>query len=307
MAPKSFNPAKDIPALTGKVIAVTGGSSGLGKETIRQLVQHSPRKVFLAARNETKARGAIKSIIEGLNQRIDIEWIPLDTASLPSVKAAAELIKQRCDRLDVVILNAGIMATPPERSETGHDLQLATNHIGHFLLVKELMPILVKTANHPDADVRIVSVSSEAYNMGPALEKIMSTEKLCAAGPWERYGASKAANILFAAELARRHPQLTSVSLHPGMIKTDLWKHDDQSHSFMKYFMSIFGSFLYRTAEEGAHNQLYLAAGAQQEDLQNGSYYTPVGSAKKNKFATDVAGGKKFWEWTENVLAKAEY
>lgn len=308
MSTTKFNPETEIGSLAGKIILVTGGSSGLGKETIFQLAKHSPQKIYLAARNETKSLDAIQAIKSASLPDAEIEWVPCDMASLDSIRKAAQSVRERSPRLDILILNAGIMATPPEKSATGHDLQLATNHIGHFLLTKELIPLLEKTAAEPNSDVRVITLSSEAYSLSPSVDKIMETEKLSAAGPWERYGASKAANILFAAELARRHPSLTSVSLHPGMIKTDLWKHDDQSHSLMKYFMLVVGPFIYKTPEEGAHNQLYLAAAARRASIQNGAYYTPVGKVKSsNKFATNVGGGKAFWDWTEAELRKAGY
>ena len=115
--------------------------------------------------------------------------------------------------------------------------------------------------------------------------------------------------MLFAAELARRHPELTSVSGHPGLIiKTGLWERENQSHSLMKHWISTLGSFCCVSVEQGAHNQLYLAAGAKPEQLRNGAFYTPVGNLKSgNSLVDDVAGGKKLWDWTEAELSKVGY
>jgi NAD(P)-dependent dehydrogenase (short-subunit alcohol dehydrogenase family) len=305
---KPFNPEADISDLGNKVILVTGGNTGIGKETILQLAKHNPAKVYLAARTESKARDAIKSIETALSKPIDIEYLPLDLSSLKSVRQAAEIVNASTSRLDILILNAGIMAVPPGTTEFGHDIQLGTNHIGHFQLTKLLLPLLEKTAAMPGSDVRIISVSSEANHMAPSIDTITSTEKLTATGPWTRYGASKAANILFAAELARRYPALKSVSLHPGMIKTDLYLPNQDINIIFKYGFALLGPLILRDVPEGAHNQLWAAAGAKREELVDGAYYTPVRrSHADNKFAKDKAGGKKLWDWTEAELKKAEY
>ena len=166
-----FNPATAIPSLAGKVILVTGGNIGLGQESILQLAKHKPQRIYMASRTESKALAAIKEIKSQLPKEssdVDIEFISLDLSSLKSVQAAAQAFESRSDRLDLLILNAGIMAAPPGRSESGHDIQLGTNHIGHFLLTKLLLPTLQKTAAEPHSDVRVVSVASEAFNMSPA-------------------------------------------------------------------------------------------------------------------------------------------
>jgi NAD(P)-dependent dehydrogenase (short-subunit alcohol dehydrogenase family) len=155
--------------------------------------------------------------------------------------------------------------------------------------------------------VRIVSLASEAYNMAPKISTIVSTEALTATSPWTRYGASKAANVMFAAELARRYPSFTSVSLHPGMIKSDLWGSSTESNILLKYGKALVGPLMFVDIATGAFNQLYLAAGAEKSELVNGAYYTPVGKARQNKWASDADAGKQLWEWTEKELATAGY
>jgi NAD(P)-dependent dehydrogenase (short-subunit alcohol dehydrogenase family) len=303
---KSFDPDVGIGDLSNKVILVTGANTGIGKETVLQLAKHNPAKLYLAARTEAKARDAIKSIKSAISKPVDIEYLPLDLASLKSVREAAERVNASTSRLDILILNAGIMAVPPGKSESGHDIQLGTNHIGHFQLTKLLLPLLERTAAMPGSDVRVISVSSEAYNMAPPIDTITSTEKLTATGPWTRYGASKAANILFAAELARRYPAFKSVSLHPGMIKTDLYLPNQEINSLFKYGLALFSPLVLRGVPEGAQNQLWAAAGAKREELIDGAYYTPVGKSHAgNKFANDQEGGKRLWDWTEAELKKA--
>lgn len=303
----SFNPSKDIPDLTGKVILVTGGNNGLGKETILQLAKHNPHKIFMASRTESKARDAIASIKSQISQEVDIEYLPLDLASFPSIKKAADQVTARTDRLDILVLNAGIMAVPSAKTAAGQEIQLGTNHVGHFLLTKLLLPTLERTAEKYHSDVRILSVSSAAWQMAPKLDTIVSTEKLLAQKPWTCYGASKAANIMFAAEMARRYPQFTSVSLHPGMIKTDLYTPNLEVNPFVRYGSALLGGLIFQTVEAGTLNQLWLAAGARKEQIKNGQFYTPVGKAESNKWANNADAGKKLWEWTEQELKKAGY
>ncbi|EXJ80213.1 hypothetical protein A1O1_08355 [Capronia coronata CBS 617.96] len=303
----TFDPATDIPSLAGKVVLVTGGNNGIGKETVLQLAKHNPAKIFLAARSASKAKDAIASIKSQTSEDVDIEHLPLDLTSLPSIRDAADQVISRADRLDILVLNAGIMAVPPGKTESGQDIQLGTNHVGHFLLTKLLLPHLQRTAEQHNPDVRILAVSSEAWNMAPKLDTILSTEKLTETGPWTRYGASKVANIMFAAELARRYPKLTSVSLHPGVIKTDLYLPSTGANVITKYGLMLLGPLMFQDVKAGALNQLWLAAGAKKEQIVNGAYYTPVGKLRHNKWATDVEAGKRLWEWTEQELKKSGY
>lgn len=283
-------------------------NTGIGKETILQLAKHDPSRIFLAARNEAKGRDAITSIKSQLPQDVNIEYLPLDLNSLKSVKSAADQFNSRSDRLDILILNAGIMAVPQGKTEDGFEIQLGTNHVGHFLLTKLLMPTLQKTAARPDSDVRIISLSSEAYNMGPNFDTIVSKEKLYQQSPWTRYGASKIANILFAAEMARKYPNMTSVSLHPGMVNTDLFNPYFNSDSILAKIGQKLSSFWLSDIPTGAKNSLWTAAGAQKSELTNGAYYTPLGNLRSsNKWANNAGAAKSLWDWTERELDQVGY
>ncbi|KAL2216959.1 putative short-chain dehydrogenase/reductase family protein [Thermoascus aurantiacus ATCC 26904] len=304
----SFNPEKDINDLTGKVVFVTGANTGLGKETVLQLARHRPSVIYLAARNKTKAHNAIASIKENLSSPVDIRYMPLDLASFKSIRAAAEKFTSECDRLDILVLNAGTMGNPPGTTEAGHEIQFGTNHVGHFLLTKLLLPTLLKTAASatPVPDVRVVTVSSVASQISPPFEVMTSTSALLAESTWHRYAASKAANIAFAAELARRYPQILSVSVHPGVVASDLYETSSESRAFLRYAKAVLAPLVMRTVRTGALNQLW-AAGAKRELLTNGAYYTPVGVIQKNnKHATDVELGKKLWEWTDAEVSEKQ-
>lgn len=280
----------------------------------------------MAARSASKARDAISSIKsslpEPLSSTVEIKHLPLDLSSLASVKEAAEHFLRENDRLHLLILNAGLMAQPAVRSSDGYEIQLAVNHIGHFLLTQLLLPVLRQTATAGDGkdkqpDVRVVTVSSVAHNLAPSnsspaakdnfMQVITSTDTLLNIGTFDRYAFSKAANILFAAELARRHGDvLTSVSVHPGVVASNLYSTARQGLN--RVGQSIFNAcsgVVFRSVASGARNQLWAAAGAEKHELTNGGYYAAVmHGIPKNRFATDADLGERLWKWTEGVVAK---
>jgi NAD(P)-dependent dehydrogenase (short-subunit alcohol dehydrogenase family) len=296
---KMFSPAADIPSLANKVILVTGGNNGLGKESISQLARHQPAKIWMGARSGEKAAAAIKDIQSQFIEKVDIEFLPIDLASLKSVRAAADIVNSRSSRLDILMLNAGIMAVPSGKTEDGFEIQIGTNHVGHFYLTNRLLPLLHKTAKEY-GDARVVSVSSDAYNFAPSFDSLVSTEKLCQKGEWARYGASKAANILFAAELARRHPQLTSISVYPGVIMTDL--HKPGQGTMVSTVMKMLTPFIAKSVSTGTLTQLW-ASTAVRTSLANGKYYASVAKRSDIKYVRDEEWGKQLWDWTEQELA----
>lgn len=201
------------------------------------------------------------------------------------------------------MLNAGTMGNPPTVTEEGYEIQFGTNHIGHFLFTKLLLPTLQKTAaSISPSDVRVVTLSSVGHNAAPSFEDMTSTATLLKSSTWTRYGASKAANILFASELARRHPEILSVSIHPGTVDSNLYDHAKASSAVMKYGISS-GSFFLRNVRTGALNQIF-AAGAKRELLTNGAYYVPIGTRSNNRYANNADMGRRLWEWTEAEIEK---
>ncbi|KAJ5167643.1 uncharacterized protein N7482_003237 [Penicillium canariense] len=306
----SFNPDRDISGIEGKTVVVTGGNAGIGRETILQLAKHRPTRIYLAARTESKARAAMAFIQAQLPSPADIRYIPLDLCSFKSIRAAADMIQADSDRLDILILNAGTMGNPPTTTEDGFEIQLGSNHVGHFLLTKLLLPMLKKTvadlrASGQTPDVRVLSLASVAHVMSPtSLEEMTSTPDLLAGSTWTRYGASKAANILFAAELARRHPELLSVAVHPGAVNSDLYSHARSSGALMKQGVNVATSYFFRNVSSGAFNSLW-AATAPRSNLVNGAYYTPVGyRSNGTAFVQNVDVARGLWEWTEAQIAE---
>ncbi|KAF2202133.1 oxidoreductase [Delitschia confertaspora ATCC 74209] len=304
-----FNPQTDIPELEGKVIFVTGGNTGLGKQTILYLAQHNPRKIYLAARTASKATSAIKDIKAAVPS-VHITHIPLDLTSFSSIKQAASLFLSQETRLDILINNAGVMATPYSLTTDNYEIQFGTNHMGHALLTKYLLPTLEATAKLPGSDVRIINVSSLGHYAAPTAGIIFDQRTLEKKHTFTRYGQSKLANILFTRELARRYPSITSVSLHPGVIVTDLYA-SIAAYSVLGWLLAIY-RFLapilpghYRDARGGALCQTWAAAGARKEELVNGGFYKPIGKlGGESRKAGGDGLAKKLFEWTESEFEK---
>lgn len=289
---------------------MAAGNAGIGAETVFQLAKHRPARIYLAARTASKAHQAIASIQKQLPSPVDIRHIPLDLSSFKSIHTAADKFQADSNRLDILILNAGTMGNPAVKTEDGFEIQFGTNHVGHFLLTKLLLPSLKKTivdlqAKGMTPDVRVVTLASVAHVTSPdTLEGMTSTPSLLAGSTWVRYGASKAANILFASELARRHPELLSVAVHPGAVDSDLYSHAKSTSAVLKRALGLTASCFFRNVSSGALNSLWAATTAR-ENLVNGAYYTPVGyRSNGTAFVQDADVARRLWDWTEAQIAE---
>jgi NAD(P)-dependent dehydrogenase (short-subunit alcohol dehydrogenase family) len=312
---KSFDPATEIPSLQGKVILVTGGTAGLGSESVKAFAAHNPEHIYFTGRNATAAESLIAEI-RSKHPSAALTFIKLDLSSLTSVVEGTNRGFKH-DRLDILLNNAGIIAKPPSLSADGYEIQFATNHLGHAMLTKQLLPRLLNATRTPGADVRVVTTTSEGYEFhrmikgGIAFDELKSgstmSRKLL--GPWVRYGQAKLANILFAAELGRRYPEIMSVSIHPGVVKTPMF---DGLTGFNKLF-NDFGMWANSITpvepHQGAWNQLWCGAGAKRRELVSGAFYKPVGVNFTEKAAPAVRDeqlAKRLWDWTDEILARVE-
>ena len=202
------------------------------------------------------------------------------------------------------------MGNPPVKTEDGFEVQLGTNHVGHFLLTKLLLPTLQATIANDRArgvtpDVRVLSLTSIAHAISPrTLEEITSTPSLLATSTFHRYGASKAANLFFASELARRHPEIMAVAVHPGAINSGLYGHTKALSSFTKVYMEAIVGLFFRSIPTGALNTLWVAT-TSRENLVNGAYYTPIGfRSKGTSFVQREDIARDLWDWTEAQIAE---
>ncbi|KAL9084253.1 MAG: hypothetical protein Q9165_008164 [Trypethelium subeluteriae] len=299
----SFSP-EAIPDLSGKVIFITGGNAGLGKEAALQLAKHNPSRILIGSRSEEKARAAIAEIVESV-PGAQLTPIQMDLASLASVKEAANKVLATTSRLDVLMNNAGIMAVPPATTVDGYEIQFGTNHMGHAFLTKLLLPLLLKTAEQPQpgSDVRIVTLTSHSHTRAPAVgidfSRLRSADSELS--PLTKYGVSKLANILHVKQLAKRYPTIKTVAIHPGMVNTNLSTTMRQSFMLAWILMPIVSYFSAVGIEQGVLNQLW---GTTSAEAESGQYYEPVGVADHGSPPTeDVELAEKLWAWTEEELA----
>jgi NAD(P)-dependent dehydrogenase (short-subunit alcohol dehydrogenase family) len=199
--------------LSGKRVLITGVSAGLGVETARALAAHGATVVG-AARDLDKARRATDAA--GIES---IELIELDLASLASVRAAADRLNEAGDRFDLVIANAGVMATPQGVTADGFETQFGTNHLGHFVFVNRIADLIAPGG-------RLVNLSSAGHRFSDVDLDDPGFEHSDYA-PFVAYGRSKTANILFAVEFDRRHKArgVRATAVHPGGIHTELSRH----------------------------------------------------------------------------------
>lgn len=211
-----------LPSQRGRVALVTGANRGLGAALTRLLAVTGAR-VVMACRSEARAEEARRAILDDVPDA-ELEVVPFDGASLASVRACAETMARRPDPPELLFLNAGIMAVEGQRSEDGIDLQLAVNHLAHFALAGLLWPQL---ADAPGA--RVVATTSNAAYFGRLdRDDPLRTD---AQDRWQRYGASKLANVLFTHALQRRFDAAgvtaRAHAAHPGLVYTDLQRQAD--------------------------------------------------------------------------------
>jgi len=209
--------AEDIGDLTGRTVLVTGANSGIGYEAARALSNHGAH-VVMACRDDEKARRA-RDRLESELERASLELLHLDLADLTSVRSAAETFLGTHPRLDILINNAGVMGTPYRQTADGFELQMATNHLGHFALTGLLLDRVVTTERS-----RIVTVSSHMHRLGR-----LRTSDVAGTSPantWVSYGTSKLANLLFTLELSDRLAAeglgAAAMAAHPGWTQSNL-------------------------------------------------------------------------------------
>jgi NAD(P)-dependent dehydrogenase (short-subunit alcohol dehydrogenase family) len=278
--------AGDIPAQDGRTFVITGANSGIGLEAARALGAAGAH-VVVACRDTSKGDHAVAEL-EG-----DFDVRRLDLADLSSVRAfAAELDRD----VDVLIDNAGVMAVPRGQTADGFELQLGTNHLGHFALAGLLLPRIRD---------RVVTISSQAHRTGRINFGDLQSERHYQR--WIAYGQSKLANLLFMMELARRldaaGSALRSVAAHPGYSATNLQSH---TQSIQDQLMGIANRLIAQSAAMGALPTLYAATA----DLPGAAYVGPDGlfEQRGHPKLVDMSGAAKnadaarrLWEISEEL------
>jgi NAD(P)-dependent dehydrogenase (short-subunit alcohol dehydrogenase family) len=291
--------------LAGKRILVTGVSAGLGVETARALAARGATIVG-TARDLDKARAATAGIP-------GIELVELDLASLASVRAAADMLNAKGERFDIVIANAGVMATPFEKTADGFETQFGTNHLGHFVFVNRIASLIrdggrlvnLASAGHRFSDVDLDDPNFETTPYEP----------------WVAYGRSKTANVLFAVEFDRRHKGrgVRAAAVHPGGIQTELSRH--MTPEMVENMLARIGTmqnedgspFEFKSIPQGAATSVWAGVVAPAEEV-GGRYCEDCHVAGLTEVsAMDLSGGvrayaidperaKSLWALSEKLV-----
>lgn len=251
----------ELPDQSGRNVIVTGANSGIGFEAAKALAQRGA-VVIMACRSLEKGQAALEQI-QDEDPQAHVLLMQLDLADLNSVHRFGEDFLAAFDRLDILINNAGIMATPYGKTADGYEMQFGTNHLGHFVITGILIDILKKTPNS-----RVVTVSSYAHYIGKIAFADLNSEK--SYQKWIAYGQSKLANVLFGYELQRRVARNgnnpISVVAHPGYAATNL-QHNTTLFNMLNPLMA-------QSQEMGALPTLYAATSP---EIKGGEYIGPDG------------------------------
>jgi NAD(P)-dependent dehydrogenase (short-subunit alcohol dehydrogenase family) len=305
--------------LHGKRILVTGVSAGLGVETARALAARGANVTGTARDLEKAQRATAQAQLDAAAAGGSIELISLDLASLASARACADKLQEKGQAFDIIIANAGVMATPFGKTADGFETQFGTNHLGHFVFVNRVAPLI-------SAGGRFIALASSGHRFAnvdledPGFERTPYE-------PFVAYGRSKTANILFAVEFDRRHRErgVRAAAVHPGGIQTELGRHMDEGQmtAMLERINSQLASegkepFQFKTVPQGAATSVWAAAKASAEDI-GGKYcenchvskvvaddvvITPISEGVR-AYALDAANAEALWRKSEEMVGES--
>ncbi len=292
----------NIPDLTGKVIVVTGGNSGLGYWSVKAFAEKGAG-VVLASRSKERGEKAKTAILKG-NPEGNVEVAELNLADLDSVHRFAKTFLHKHDRLDVLLNNAGIMTTPWFTTKDGFEGQVGINHLGHFALTGWLLPGLQETPGS-----RVVNVSSMAHRQGKMDFSNLLFENGKGYSPMKAYSRSKLANLLFTYELQRffeaHQTDSKAVAAHPGVSQTELFRHLDD-----KWYFRMVRPLFKAISQDGEMGALPQIRASVDPEVQGGEYYGPSGfnelkgypvKVKSNGTSHNPEDARKLWEVSEEL------
>jgi len=294
--------------LSGKEMLVTGASTGLGEETTRALAAHGAA-VTMAVRDPERGEAAAARI-RATVPHAALTVMALDLASIADVRRFAQQFLASHDHLDVLVDNAGVMACPQAETADGFELQIGTNHVGHFLLTQLLLPLLGEGS-------RVVVLSSAGHRFSDVDLDDPNFERT-PYDPWVAYGRAKTANALFAVELDRRLRDrgAHAYSLHPGGIITELGRHlTEETMAALTESVPAGQAIEWKTVPQGAATTVW-AATAPELGAHGGAYLEDCAVAVSNPdpdsrggikpYAVDPVRAAALWDRTEEWIAVAE-
>lgn len=275
--------------LDGKTVLITGGNTGIGKETAIDLAKRGAR-LIIACRSKDKGESAVIDI-KNQSRNEDVHFRLLDLASFASIRYLAEGIVKSEARLDILINNAGIMMCPFWKTENGHEMQFGVNHLGHFFLTNLLLDLIKKSAPS-----RIINVSSRAHTY-PTTIDFEEINSEAAYSRMNSYGVSKLANVLFSRELNQRlkGTGVSVFSLHPGAVNTELGRHifGDYAEVLMTPVRKIF----FKDSIQGSQTSICCAV---EKDIvkESGEYFSDCKKAPTSSAGEDMELARKLWEYS---------
>ena len=286
----------DDALLKGKVAVVTGSNSGIGKETAVALAQRGAQ-VVVAARNESKARAAVKEIKDRVSAGDRADTLPMDLASFEAVRSFADAFRTRYGRLDILVNNAGVILRQRHVTVDGHEVQFQVNHLGHFLLTSLVRDLLAESD-----DGRVVTVASEAHRSARRGLKFDDLE-------WNRrrygmgfsvYAATKLMNILFIRELDRRlaDTNVTANAVHPGFVGSNFARDGDTGR--LGDIVMRIARPLALSSERGAETSVYVASSPEVDGV-SGQYFTKSHVGVPARYARDDDAAARLWTVSETL------
>jgi len=308
-----IGPRKEIHDLDGRVAIVVGGALGIGFEISRAFVLSNAR-VIMINRKEDQGLAAIDRIKDEVGSEAKIEWTPCDLGSLKEVKEVFAGIREREERLDILILSAGINANQYDEDADGIDRHFGVNYLGQFYACNQLYPLLRKTSKMPNTPApRIVFESSEQHRAAPSVVHFGSIEEINnpEVGNLELYGRSKLAVILgakyglFERVVKPNGDNIYVLSVHPGAVNTAMqqqWK--DAYPGLFGKMVSNAMLAVGRDVEQGSYSALYAATSPEvEENGWNGFYLSDPGKpGKESKQASDPALGAALWDLSLRII-----
>jgi len=285
-----------LSRLDGKTVVITGCNTGIGKITAKDLFQRGAR-VIMACRNMDKAKEAKEDITKetrDLQNLGEIDVVELDLTSFASIRQCANQINNQENQVNILINNAGVMMCPMSRTKDGLEMQIGTNHFGHFLFTMLLLPKIIASV-----PARIINVSSLAHKNGKMDFSDLNWEKRSYSSI-AAYGQSKLANVLFTRELTKRLKDANiegvhTYSLHPGVVKTELGRHmDDTLFKGAQTLFRFFWGWAAKSPTQGAQTTIHCAV-SDEAGRETGLYYAECKLAAISSDAKKDADAERLW------------
>jgi NAD(P)-dependent dehydrogenase (short-subunit alcohol dehydrogenase family) len=296
--------------MAGQTVFITGANSGLGQETARAMAACGAH-IIMAGRDQAKLDEAVAAI-RAQHPDASIDTIICDLGNLSSIRACGGEARKRFTAIDLLINNAGVMACPLMHTADGFEMQFGTNHLGHFALTAELLP-LIAAGNAK----RIVNLSSRGHHFAPVdLDDPNFTERPY--DPWQSYGHSKTANILFTVGLEARFAAkgIHAYAVHPGGIHTNLGRHmtEEMTAELIERVTKSDNGFAWKTIPQGAATSCWAATapelegtgGVYCEDCHVAAVDNQSSEGGVRSYALDPAAAERLWTLSEQ-LTGAQY